>query len=134
MVEEVIEKESIEEVDDNDTIMTSVEITYGPLPSPDILYQYKNVQPDAPDRIIKMAELQTENRVNMETKEQENVHKLRNEQSSRENQAQVFAFILLLCMVLGSLYLIYVDKEISGFITLGTTIITTGLGYLMSRK
>jgi uncharacterized membrane protein len=40
----------------------------GPLPAPEDFMAYKNVMPDAPERILAMAERQSQHRINTETK------------------------------------------------------------------
>ena len=44
----------------------SAEITTGPIPPPQILQQYNAVVPDAAERIIKMAEKQSDHRIFLE--------------------------------------------------------------------
>ncbi len=114
----------------------SIEIVQhsGPLPAPQILAEYKKCAADAPERIIKMAEEEQRNRLEMKNREIDNIHKLRNEQSNRENKAQFFTFLIISILILGSFFLIYNDKSISGFITFGTTIIAVGIGYLTKNK
>ena len=43
-----------------------VEMYSGPLPHPDLLNRYREIIPDAPERILRMAERQSEHRIEME--------------------------------------------------------------------
>ena len=43
-----------------------LEITTGPIPSPQVLQQYNQVVPDAAERIIRMAEKQSDHRISLE--------------------------------------------------------------------
>jgi uncharacterized membrane protein len=45
-----------------------LEMYSGPLPHPDLLKRYQDIVPDAPERILKMAEKQTEHRIAIEKK------------------------------------------------------------------
>lgn len=45
-----------------------LEISSGPIPSPQILQQYNNIVPDAAERIIRMAEKQSDHRIDLESK------------------------------------------------------------------
>lgn len=45
-----------------------LEMYSGPLPHPDLLRRYQEIVPDAPERILKMAEKQNEHRIEIEKK------------------------------------------------------------------
>jgi len=48
--------------------LQQVEISSGPIPSPQILQQYNSIVPDAAERIIRMAEKQSDHRIDLEGK------------------------------------------------------------------
>ena len=83
----------------------------GPLPHPNILGKYEQIQKGAANRIIKMAEKQSSHRQDIEKKViQSNVW--------NERIGMVFAFIITLSIVVGGVFLIYSDKEGYGFATI----------------
>ncbi|QQR78310.1 MAG: DUF2335 domain-containing protein [Candidatus Moraniibacteriota bacterium] len=45
-----------------------LEMYAGPLPHPDLLKRYREIVPDAPERILRMAEKQNEHRIEIEKK------------------------------------------------------------------
>ena len=99
----------------------------GPLPHPDILARYSQIDPDIPNRIMKMVEEQSKTRMENEKIELENIIELRikhlNQESNYNNNGQLYGFLLLAIITIGSFILIFNNKPISGFGTLGTAII-----------
>ena len=99
----------------------------GPLPHPEILYRYSQIDPDIPNRIIKMVEEQSKARLENEKKELENIIELRtqhlNQESNYNNRGQLYGFLVLAIITIGSFILIFNNKPISGFSTLGTAIV-----------
>ena len=49
-------------------VQQKLEITAGPIPSPQVLQQYNQVMPDAAERIVRMAEKQSDHRIDLERK------------------------------------------------------------------
>jgi uncharacterized membrane protein len=87
----------------------------GPIPPPNILIKYEEIQPGFADRIIKMAEKQGEHRQSLELK-------VINSDISIRNKGQYFAFILGLISIISGTFLIYSGKNIQGFIVLITSL------------
>lgn len=83
----------------------------GPLPPPDTLAQYERISPGFADRIVSMAE-----------KEQVNRHGQEGDRWALQDRlltrGQIFAFILSLAIVFGGIWLLTMDKPITGFVTI----------------
>lgn len=79
----------------------------GPIPPPSVLEGYNNIVPDAAERIIRLAEEQSNHRMNMETKViQSNV--------MNERLGVVFAFVVVLVSVIGGIAVIMNNKSAEG--------------------
>jgi len=76
-----------------------VEISSGPIPSPQILQQYNNIIPDAAERIIRMAEKQSDHRIDLESKV--------------VSSNIVKSYIGMVLATIISVYGLYIAKEIS---------------------
>lgn len=63
----------------------------GPIPPPSILREYQEMVPDAPERIISMAEIQMKHRHELEAKHLDGSIRA-------EFRGQIFAFILAICV------------------------------------
>ncbi len=80
----------------------------GPIPHPQLLKEFNDVIPDGANRIMIMAESQSEHRRNLETK-------VVNANNRDSLLGVVFAFIIATIIVLGAIFLINKDKDLSGF-------------------
>ena len=100
----------------------------GPIPDPKTLSEYAAAGPDIPDRIVIMAEVQQNHRQELEKSWQE-LEKSRQEAAIKtEKRGQNYALLISLVVIIGSAYLISIEKEIYGSILGGSTLI--GLAYL----
>ncbi len=90
----------------------------GPLPHPKIMADYKKVLPDAPERIISMAEKQQGHRINME-------ESLIKGDIKRADLGLLFGFILYLLFFLSGFYFIAIGNNLPGYIF-------TGIGVVLS--
>jgi uncharacterized membrane protein len=79
----------------------------GPIPPPGLLKQYGEIIPDAPERILAMAEKQSLHRQYLEKIVVEGDNK-------RANKGQWMAFALAFLTIIGGFYLIYLSKDILG--------------------
>ncbi|MGK4081899.1 hypothetical protein EA74_00454 [Enterococcus hirae] len=79
----------------------------GPIPSPDLLKRFEEVCPGSADRIITMAEKQSEHRRNMETK-------VVDSQVRDSKRGMIFGFIISVVGIIGGLFLIAMDKGTAG--------------------
>ncbi|MGL5123851.1 MAG: DUF2335 domain-containing protein [Fusobacteriaceae bacterium] len=88
----------------------------GPIPHPDLFEKFDKVLPGAAERILKMAEL-----------EQENRHKTENIQINllkiNSILGLLFGFIITIAIIGSGLYLLLNDKSIQGFSLIITSII-----------
>ncbi len=93
----------------------------GPIPPPDALERYKSVDPDIPNRLVKMAEKQQDHSHTLERQAQKSM-------TEAENKGRNYALIISLLMIVCSTYLISTGNGILGTIFAGTTLL--GLAYL----
>lgn len=100
----------------------------GPLPHPDDLLRYKEVFPECPERIVQLAEAQAAHRRDIEKK------KLRSGIFT-ERLAMILAFCLAAAAVLGGIFLVANDKQLTGFATFFSSIVVlAGLFLRESRR
>lgn len=105
----------------------SIETSYkGPIPPPDYLNGYKEVLPNAPERILTMAEEQQKHRMAME-----NMIVRRNLQLSE--RGQFFGFIIVLLFLIAAIYLALNNHETLAGIIMGTTLLGV-LGVFVLNK
>lgn len=99
----------------------------GPIPPPQILGDYDKVQAGFAERIVAMAE-----------KEQTHRHVIEGKALSSEisvqMRGQVFALILSLVILCGSMFLIYSGKEIAGSALAGSSLIGLACIFITGRK
>lgn len=77
------------------------EMYSGPIPSPEALARYEEIQPGAADRILKMAEKQQEHRMALETK-------AIGGQVDQSKRGQLFGFILVfVCVAVAVFFAVY---------------------------
>lgn len=93
----------------------------GPIPPPHVLGDYDKVQPGFAERIIVMAEKEQAHRHGME-------HQALSSGISIQKRGQIFALLVSLVILGGSMFLIYSGKEISGSLLAGASL--TGLAYI----
>lgn len=94
----------------------------GPIPPPAILKQYEEMQPGSADRILKMAEKQSEHRMELEKK-------AIGGQVDQSKRGQVFGFILaLVCIAVAFCFALFLDMKAfaSGFLSV-TLVVLVGL-------
>lgn len=98
-------------------IMSAISHYSGPIPQPEAMAKYENIQTGFADRILTMAEKVNDARI-------ENEKELIKSDKFSRIRGQSFAFtIAILGMLLGG-FLIYNDKNIAGLVTLiGTAIV-----------
>ena len=104
-------------------IAVSHESFSGPMPHPDILRGYKELIPDAPERILQMAEQEQKHRIDIEQKMIEQNGKNINEAAIANARSQFFAFILTLVFILAGVALTIVGYMAVGLTIFGTTIL-----------
>ena len=107
-------------------IKQQTELYSGPIPSPEILIKFEDAIPGAANRIITMAE-----------KEQTHRHYRENKEILipliTERLGMIFAFLIVLAIFGCGTWLIFIDRQVSGTILSGTSIITI-VGYFIQGK
>lgn len=109
--------------------MSKREIFSGPLPHPDTLEKYEKTCPGAANRIIKMAESQTNHRQKLE-------FKFMDSNVKNERLGMNYSFIIVGGFMLMGGILILMDKQAAGYLSLfGPAILQVGnLGYQKYRE
>jgi hypothetical protein len=93
------------------------EMYSGPIPPPEALARYEEIQPGAADRIIKMAEKQQEHRMSLETK-------AIGGQIDQSKRGQIFGFIaILLCIGVAVFFAVAFDMTTFAEIFLTVTMV-----------
>lgn len=99
----------------------------GPIPSPETIVEYDNIIPNGAERIMAMAEKQSNHRQKMES----DVIRSQNKQSER---GQVFAFILSIILIGAGIASFVTDHdEVAGTI-FGVTIIGLVTVFIVGKK
>jgi uncharacterized membrane protein len=99
----------------------------GPLPPPGVLKEYDSVQPGFAERIVAMAEREQSHRHGLEKRGLSGA-------INAERFGQVFAFLLSLLLIGGSIYLIATGNATSGTLLGGSTIIGLAYVFITGRK
>ena len=106
---------ALEELSTKISEKLSVTISAGPIPPPDIMEQYEKTLPGSADRIIKMAENQSEHRQSLE--------KQRLSFSNREvHLGQIFGFLIGAIAIVTGGYIASSGSQISGGV-MGTSVV-----------
>jgi uncharacterized membrane protein len=93
---------------------TSVQSFSGPLPPPEVLKRFDDIVPGAAERIIKMAEAQSEHRKDLEKKVIES-------DISRSKWGQILGFIIsIVGLISATIVSIYGNQIAGGLIGIGT--------------
>lgn len=98
-----------------------------PLPPPEILRAYKDVQDDIPERILRLVETQTAHRQTVESRTLDNTNRL-------ETIGLIFGFIVVLAVVGIGIYLLAMGRAWSGSITIFGILAGVAKLYLSQQK
>ena len=104
-------------------IAVSQESFSGPMPHPDILKGYKELIPNAPERILQMAEQEQRHRIEVENKMLEQNNRNIIESAKANKRSQIIAFILAFVLIASGVALTILGHAIVGGTTFGTTIV-----------
>ncbi|MEX0856243.1 MAG: DUF2335 domain-containing protein [Gemmatimonadota bacterium] len=107
----------------------AAQISYwsGPTPSPDVLRQFEELVPGSADRIIAMAERQSEHRQRLEARAVKGGDR-------RATLGSIFGFVIGMTAILGGLYLATRGQELGGYaLMLGTIVALTSV-FVYGRK
>ena len=95
----------------------------GPLPAPAEFAGYGEVLPDAPERILAMAEKEQEHRHQMEN-DQISILKSRQDAENKESMIGLIAGIIFVgVFFLFGCYLIIIGKPVSGWVSVGASVL-----------
>lgn len=99
----------------------------GPLPPPEMLDQYNQVEPGAANRILRMAE-----------KEQSHRHDRESEavagEIAKDRRGQNYALLVSMTIILGSIGLIAIGEQIYGTVLAGGTLIGLAGTFIAGRR
>lgn len=96
--------------------ISNSELFAGPLPHPDILKGYEEVDESFPDRIFKLTEKDQEHRSGLENYVVKENFKL-------NNLGMWFALIIVILSMLAGTFLLYNNKDVAGLATIFTPLI-----------
>ena len=103
------------------------EMYSGPIPPPEALARYEEIQPGAADRILKMAEKQQEHRMALETK-------AIGGQVDQSKRGQLFGFILVfVCIAVAVFFAVYFGMTAFAVTFLCVTMVSV-VGLFVTRK
>jgi len=108
-------------------ISFSESIFHGPLPPPEILQQYNDCYPKAAEIIFSNFQKQVTHRINIEDR-------VVNSNIRNGTLGIIAGFILGLVGIVGGIYLLTIDKEISGYVALIASITSLTLVYIKGKK
>lgn len=110
--EQVVANETEDLSTENSELIRQVAASYsGPLPPPGMLEHYNNIVPGAAERILSMAEKQSEHRQKLE-------EKIVNSETSKSFLGLWFAFFVVMASLLVGGFLIINDKEVFGLVSM----------------
>ena len=104
----------------------SVALYSGPLPQPEMLEKYASLVPDAPERILRMAERQNEHRTEMEK-----IFIRGNFES--EKRGAYFGFIIPIVGMICGTWIILSGKDITGFSTMFIALLPSAGSYVYGQ-
>jgi uncharacterized membrane protein len=99
----------------------------GPLPHPDILERYDKIVPGLAERIVKMAEGQSQHRQGLE-------HMVVQSNTRNERRGQVFGFLISVLVIGGSIYLIDSGKSIEGVAAIVVNLVSLAGVFIYGRR
>lgn len=102
-------------------------IFQGPLPHPDVLKGYAEVDPSFPDRVIALTENQSQHRQNIE-------NKVVDANIKSQTRGSFFAFILGLVIIIGAFALLYTGKSVEGMTSLVIAVGTLAASFIYGKK
>jgi len=106
----------------------------GPIPSPEDLEHYKHVLPDAPDRILRMAEL------NAQSVREFNITRLSGQMSIEENRhkevatGQYFGAVAVVIMAIVAIMALWTNHPVVAGTICSTTIVGVAAVFVTGRK
>lgn len=106
----------------------------GPLPPPEVLSAYGQVDPSFPERILRMAEAQAEHRKHQEKEElRADIEDLK-AQRGTERIGQIFALIVCLAFLSGGVWVTLRGHEWVGGVIVGATLLGIVTVFVTGRR
>ncbi len=99
----------------------------GPLPPPEMLQKYNEIEPGLVNRIVAMAEAQAHHRQTLEAK-------VISDRGINERRGALYGFVIALVVVIGSLGLLAAGMKIEGLTGLITTIAALAGVFVYGRR
>lgn len=106
--------------------VTSVSIRSGPLPPSEELAAYNNLIPNGADRVMTMAEKQTDHRIEIEKTAV-------NSQQIQGKRGQIFAFIIAILAILIAAYVTAIGHPVTGGVIGGGTVVSLVTVFITGR-
>ncbi len=98
----------------------------GPLPHPDILIKYNEALPGAADRIIAMAEKQSDHRQTLEAAVvASNCH--------AQKSGPIYGFIICMSAIIGGTYLVAIGKQATGLAAIITALASLAVVFIYGK-
>lgn len=105
----------------------SIETSYkGPIPPPDYLKGYKDVLPNAPERIFAMAEVQQKHRMAMEKM-------IVGRNLSLSERGQILGFVIVVFFLVAAVYLALNNHEKLACFIMGTTLLGVLVVFVLNK-
>jgi uncharacterized membrane protein len=99
----------------------------GPIPPPEILIRYNEASPGAADRIIAMAENQSQHRQELEKKVIET-------NCRTQKTGPMFGFVICMTAILGGIYLIHDGKSGQGLAAIIAALTSLAVVFVVGKK
>lgn len=99
----------------------------GPLPPPNVLKGYEDIQPGFANRIITMAESQSQHRQDLE-------QSIVKSNIRNEKQGMWMSFLLTLFLMSTGFYLIYLDKETAAYFAIFGPVLFHATNYIYNKR
>lgn len=116
-VKSIDENPEVKESIISQELIAEARMYQGPIPDPDILKGYADIDPSYPDRIIKMTESQVAHRHSIE-------NKIVDGNIKTEKLGMIIAFIIVLVGFGVGTFLIYNEREASGMASILTPLVS----------
>jgi uncharacterized membrane protein len=117
---------------------TITQFTSGPLPPPEAFQRYDTILPGAAERMLVMAEKHHEIRLQLEVEESASARKMDEhdtiEANSQMKRGQWFAFIITLFSISGGMWLLSMDKPVTGVSTILGALVVLGGTFIGSYR
>jgi uncharacterized membrane protein len=112
---------------DHAVIASFAEVSVGPLPPPHVLQGYNEIVPGAADRILQMAERQSDHRMEME-------RAVVNGDSKRSYLGLIAAFVLSAGIIGGGLFIIALGHQWPGVLLIGVNVVSLAGVFIYGSK